>query len=72
MKFIKKLFLYVLFVIFIWLLYGSSISYASENLSFDKNLYLIDDFSEVLVEMTIPEGYTKSDITFKSEDEKVA
>ncbi len=72
MKFIKKLFLYVLFVICIWLLYGSSISYASENLSFDKNLYLIDDFSEILIEMNIPEGYTKSDITFKSEDEKVA
>ena len=72
MKFIKKLFLYVLFVICIWLLYGSSISHASENLSFDKNLYLIDDFSEVLIEMTIPEGYTKSDITFKIENEKVA
>lgn len=72
MKFIKKLFFCVLFVICIWLLYGSSISYASENLSFDKDLYLIDDYSEVLIEMTIPEGYTKSDITFKSENEKVA
>lgn len=69
---LRKLFFIVIGCMFIGLFCQPLKSYASERLSFDKELYVIDDFSEVIVEMDIPEGYTKNDIVFKSENEKIA
>lgn len=67
-----KLFITTICFTFIILLGLSSKLYATGTLSFDKDVYVIDDFSEARVEMDIPEGYTKSDIIFKSDDENIA
>lgn len=69
---LRKLFFIIIGCMFIGLFCQPLKSYASERLSFDKEVYVIDDFSEVIVEMDIPEGYTKSDIVFKSDDENIA
>ena len=69
---LRELFFIVIGCLFIGLFCQPLKSYASERLSFDKELYVIDDFSEVIVDMEIPEGYTKSDIVFKSDDENIA
>lgn len=69
---LRKLFFIIIGCMFIGLFCQPLKSYASERLSFDKEVYVINDFSEVIVEMDIPEGYTKSDIVFKSDDENIA